>query len=167
VDSVRNGQSGVLRGVYAPWLFALPVVQQPLNDPGFVSPVSEVVTDFRDVKGAGNIGLLAHNYLAGKYFPLLQIGQEIRTVNGDGAVEYFHVTQILRYQALDSGNAFSDFIDLQTGQRLSAAALFEKVYMGARHLTFQTCIDENGDASWGRLFVIAEPFTPAGKHSWK
>jgi hypothetical protein len=162
VNSVRNGQPGVLRGVYVPGLFALPVVQQPANDPGFVAPIVDVVTDFKYAKDAGNIGLLAHNYLAGKSFPLLQIGHEVRAINGNGAVEYFRVTKILRYQALDSRNVFSDFIDLETGQRLSATALFEKVYRGARHLTFQVCIEQNGDASWGRLFVIAEPFTPTG-----
>jgi hypothetical protein len=147
--------------VYVPGLFALPVVQQPANDPGYVSTVAEVLTDFKDVKSAGNIGLLAHNYLAGRYFPLLRNGQEVRAINGDGSVEYFRVREILRYQALDPQSASSDFIDLKTGQRLSAAALFAKVYQGPRHLTFQTCIEKNGDASWGRLFVIAEPFTAA------
>jgi hypothetical protein len=165
VSSVHNGQAGVLRGVYVPWAFALPVVQQPANNSGYVAPLAEVVTDFRDVKNVGNIGLLAHNFLAGKYFFLLQNGQEVRTVNGDGSVEYFHVTKILSYQALNPQSVSSDFIDLETGERLSAGALFQKVYQGARHLTFQTCIERNGNASWGRLFVIAEPFTPPANKS--
>lgn len=35
----------------------------------------------------------------------------------------------------------------------------DSVVAGAfhRHVTFQTCIDAEGNASWGRLFVIAIP----------
>jgi hypothetical protein len=35
--------------------------------------------------------------------------------------------------------------------------MFKRVYFGDRHLTFQTCIAKDGEASWGRLFVIAVP----------
>jgi hypothetical protein len=35
--------------------------------------------------------------------------------------------------------------------------LFETAYAGNYHLTLQTCIENNGDVSWGRLFIIARP----------
>jgi len=47
---------------------------------------------------------------------------------------------------------------------LTAEQLFNRVYRGDRHVTFQTCIDANGDISWGRLFVIAIPHQPYSEH---
>jgi hypothetical protein len=72
-------------------------------------------------------------------------------------VEYFVVRDVIRYQALDSENLYSDFLDLRTGLRVTAGELFSRVYRGDRHVTFQTCIALNGDSSWGRLFIIAKP----------
>jgi hypothetical protein len=40
---------------------------------------------------------------------------------------------------------------------LNAEQMFKRVYFGDRHVTFQTCIESNGELSWGRLFIIAEP----------
>jgi hypothetical protein len=160
VDSVKDGQAGALRGVYSQGLFALRIVQQPSQDPAYVSPSQGVVTEFQAAKDIGNIGLLAHNYLAGKDFPALTKGQEISVIFGDGKIEYYKVTKILRYQTLDPKSTTSDFLDLDSGERLSSTQLFAKVYKGARHVTFQTCIYKDGEQSWGRLFVIAEPFTP-------
>ena len=37
--------------------------------------------------------------------------------------------------------------------------MFKRVYAGDRHVTFQTCIQEEGISSWGRLFVVAVPKT--------
>jgi hypothetical protein len=62
------------------------------------------------------------------------------------------------YQATDPSSVFSNFIDLDTGQRLSAGDLFAKMYEGTKHVTLQTCITERGNSTWGRLFVIAEPY---------
>lgn len=160
VTSVKDGQAGVLRGVYVEGLFALRITQQPTKSPAFVSSTQGVVTEFQAAKAAGNIGLLAHNYLAGKDFPALAKDQEVRIVSGDGKIEYYKVTKILRYQTLDPKSTTSDFIDIDSGERLSSTQMFAKVYQGARHVTFQTCIYKNGDLSWGRLFIIAEPFTP-------
>jgi hypothetical protein len=160
LNSVKDGQTGVVRGVYVPGLFALKIIQQPAQDPTFVSSLPDVVTDFKAAKAAGNLGLLAHNYLAGQDFPALTTGQEIRIVFGDGKIEYFRVTKILRYQALQPKSTTSDFVNLESSEKLSATQLFEKVYKGSHHLTFQTCIYKDGEQSWGRLFVIAEPYTP-------
>jgi hypothetical protein len=35
--------------------------------------------------------------------------------------------------------------------------MFKRVYFSNRHVTFQTCIEAEGNLSWGRLFVIAVP----------
>ena len=78
-------------------------------------------------------------------------------VYGDGKVEYFKVTRLLRYQALQPRSMVSDFLDLESGERLTWQQVFKKTYQGAQHVTFQTCIERNGDQNWGRLFVIAVP----------
>lgn len=62
------------------------------------------------------------------------------------------------YQALDPENPYSDFIDAdQPGAQLTSGDLFKQVYTDQDRVVFQTCIDKNGNASWGRLFVIATP----------
>ena len=157
VQSVQNGQKGVLRGVYVPGVFAIPVVQQPVGNPGFVSQNSDEITQFNMAAEVGNVGLLAHNFLSGASFTNLSAGQEVRLIYGDGAVEYFVVDQVLQYQALQPFSPNSEFRDLETNATISADQLFRKVYRGERHVTFQTCIDANGNSSWGRLFIIAQP----------
>ena len=160
VKSVKNGQPGVLRGVYIPHILALPIVQQPVRHPEFVSENYGEVTQVNMATQAGNIGLLAHNNLSGETFSNLLPGQEVRLIYGDGKIESFIVSQVLRYQALEPYNANSEFRDLETDILITAEELFRKMYLGNRHVTFQTCIEVNGDGSWGRLFVIAQPKTP-------
>jgi hypothetical protein len=160
--SVYDGQPGIVRGVYVPEILAAKVLQQPANRPDYVSPVNGVVTEFANSKSYGNIGLLAHNYLAGTNFSKITLGEEIRIIYGDGKVEYFIVKEILRYQALDPNSPTSDFIDLDTGDRETASSVFSRVYTGWRHVTLQTCIYADRNMSWGRLFVIAVPITQMG-----
>ena len=155
--SVQNGNANVLRGVYASNVMALPVVQQPSGNAGYVSNNLGEITQFRMATQFGNIGLLAHNHLSGKSFSQLTVGQEIRLVYGDGHVEYFIVTEVLRYQALQPTSPYSSFKNLDKEETLSAEDMFKRVYFGERHVTFQTCIEKDGELSWGRLFVIAVP----------
>ncbi|HRJ74870.1 MAG TPA: hypothetical protein PLX90_02685, partial [Anaerolineales bacterium] len=54
---------------------------------------------------------------------------------------------------------YSNFIDLNTQEFLTAEGLFNKVYRGDFHVTLQTCIEKDGDLSWGRLFIIAKPIS--------
>lgn len=159
-QTVVNGQADVLRGVYVPNVLALPIVQQPYGNPAFVSPMNGVATQFSIAAEAGNVGVLAHNYLAGRDFFKLAIGQDIHLVFGDGRIESFTVTKILRFQALSPYSPYSEFRNLEGGKTISAAELFWQVYGGPRRVTFQTCIEANNNLSWGRLFVIAEPKTP-------
>ena len=65
VETIQNGKAGVLEGVYVPNVFALPVTQQPVGNPGFVSQAADTVTQFGMAAEVGNVGLLAHNNLAG------------------------------------------------------------------------------------------------------
>lgn len=157
VKSIGSGKPGDVQGVYAPGVFAAKVLQQPADNPGYVSPLNGAVTEFATPKSFGNIGLLAHNYLTGAEFSKLTLGQVIRIVYGDGKVESFVVKEILQYQALQPDSAYSILIDLETGQSASASKVFKRVYSGKRHLTLQTCIYADGDPNWGRLFVIATP----------
>jgi hypothetical protein len=159
-DSYNHSQSGnedVLSGVYVSHVLALPVVQQPVDDPYYVSSHDGEATQFSIASQYGNIGLLAHNNLSGKSFSKLSVGQEVELVYGDGRVEDFVVTKVLRFQALQPQSQQSSFLDLDNSETLTANQMFNRVYTGSRHLTFQTCIKENGDASWGRLFVVATP----------
>jgi hypothetical protein len=157
VESVRDGQAGVPRGAYVPGVLALPIVQQPVGYPGYVSQNDGEITQFRMATEVGNIGLLAHNYLSGASFTNLAPGQEVRLIYGDGQVEYFTVEQVLQYQALQPYSPYSEFRDLETNIAITAEELFRQVYRGERHVTFQTCIEANGNGSWGRLFIIAKP----------
>ena len=106
----------------------------------------------------GNIGLLAHNYLSGALFFDLKMGDVVQLVYGDGNFEEYEVTQMHQYQALTPLSPTSDFLDLETNERLTAATLFQKMYGGPYHLIFQTCIERDNNDTWGRLFVIAEPY---------
>jgi len=163
-ESVQNGDAKTLRGVYVPDTFALPIVQQPSNNAGYVSYKDGELTQFGMASQYGNVGLLAHNHLSGKLFSDIAVGQEIRLVYGDGKVEYFVVTEVLRYQALQPNSPWSNFRDLATDKQLNAEQMFKRVYFGDRHVTFQTCIEQNGESSWGRLFVIAVPKVQNGSY---
>jgi hypothetical protein len=158
IASISSSNTEELRGVYVTGSMALTVVQQPGDNAGFVSTAEKTVTQFGMVNQFGNIGLLAHNYLAGQNFFSLVPGQVVYLVYGNGKVSTFVVTQVLRYQAYEPYNPYSYFRNLDTGLEYSAEDVFRQVYMGDHHLTLQTCIAENGESSWGRLFVIAIPF---------
>jgi hypothetical protein len=155
--TVQNNEAGVLRGVYVPDVLAFPIVQQPSGNAGYVSSTDGELTQFGMASQFGNIGLLAHNNLSGKFFSLLTVGQEIRLVYGNGKVETFVITEILQYQALQPTSPYSSFRDLGRSETLTAEQMFKRAYMGDRHVTFQTCIAGPGSLSWGRLFVIATP----------
>lgn len=157
VRMVVNGEEGILRGVYVPAVLALRVVQQPYGNPAYVSSLDGVVTEFRIAAEVGNVGLLAHNGLAGRNFFRLTVGREVYLVFGDGTIETYVVASIRRYQALLPYSVHSDFRDLETGKIITAEELFREAYRGSRHVTFQTCIEAEGNRAWGRLFVIAEP----------
>jgi len=155
--TVQNGDASALRGLYVPDVMALPIVQQPAGNAGYVSTDDGKLTQFAMASQFGNVGLLAHNHLSGKFFAQLVAGQEVRLVYGNGKVEYFVITEVLQYQALQPNSPYSSFHNLNKDETLTAEQMFKRVYFGDRHLTFQTCIAKDGNSSWGRLFVIATP----------
>jgi hypothetical protein len=156
-SSIQNGEGKILRGAYVDGVFALPILQQPSDNAAFVSTVDNTLTQFGMASLFGNVGLLAHNYLSGQFFFQLTIGMVIQLVYGDGRIETYQVTHIYRYRATSPNSVSSDFVDLDTQKTLTASELFINVYKGPRHVTFQTCISQDGNSSWGRYFVIAEP----------
>ena len=159
IEQVRNGDATSPRGIYIPGVLADVVTQQPEHDPAFVSTAENTLTQFGPAASHGSIGLLAHNSLAGKDFFRLGEGQLLYLIYGDGSLAAFRVTHLLRAQALSPEHIWSNFIDLDTGGLLTAAHLFDNVYDQPGRLILQTCIEAHGNPSWGRLFVIAEPYT--------
>jgi len=156
-NPIQNGEADVIRGVYVSDILAFPVVQQPDNEPYYVSGHDGEVTQFAVASQYGNIGLLAHNNLSGRSFSKLSVGQKVELVYGDGRIEKFVITEVLHFQAVQPQSQQSSFLNLDTSQTLSANQMFNRVYAGNYHLTFQTCIKANGNMSWGRLFVVATP----------
>jgi len=161
---VQNGQADMLRGVYVPNVLALPVTQQPADNTNYVSEHDGEATQFSSASQYGNVGLLAPNHLAGKSFSKLALGQEVQLVYGDGTVEYFVVKEVLRYQALQPKDPWSSFRNLDNDEVLTAERLFNRVYLGDHHVTFQTCIAADGVLSWGRLFALAVPKSTDFQH---
>jgi hypothetical protein len=153
----RHGSPHALRRVYVANVLALRVVQQPAGNDAFVSAANDEVTQFSWASKYGNIGLLAHNYLSGWSFSRLAIGQTVRLVYADGKIEDFIVTEVLRFQALQPHSPLSSFRNLANDEIMTSRQVFGRVYAGQHHLTFQTCIAEAGNLSWGRLFVLAMP----------
>ncbi len=158
VHLMSNGQPGALRGVYVPDVLADPVVQQTGHDGTYVSTEPRVVTQFGPASQIGSVGLLAHNFLAGDKFNMLQHGSLVYLVYGDGHMATFIVTTLMQYQALDPESPYSTFVDLSTGASMTATTVFNTVYGRPGDVIFQTCIDAYGNPSWGRLFIVAEPF---------
>ena len=81
----------------------------------------------------------------------------IYLIYGDGKTETFIVREFIRVQALSPNSVTSEFVDLDTGERLSSTRLFFKVFNRPGNLTLQTCINAEGNLSWGRVFILAEP----------
>jgi len=159
VKQVQNGEANVLRGVYVSGVLALPVAQQPADDPNYVSSKDGEATQFSTASQYQNVGLLAHNNLSGRSFSQFAVGQKVRLIYGDGKIENFIVTEILHSQALKPGSVSSAFRSMNSDEILSAQQMFNRVYSGARHVTFQTCIKAYENWNWSRLFIVAIPIS--------
>lgn len=159
IDNINNGDANTVSGVYVHNKIAFQIIQQPLGSPAFVSNENHLVTQFSIASEVGNIGLLAHNYLAGADFSELEKGDVIILIYGDGRTQSFIVEETLQYRATDPLSPYSHFENLNGEEFLSAEQLFNKVYRGEFHVTLQTCIEKDGNLSWGRLFIIAKPIS--------
>lgn len=163
----ENENATTLRGVYVRNKIAFQITQQPLGNPAFVSNENDLVTQFSIASEVGNIGLLAHNYLAGASFSQLEKGDVITLIYGDGRTQSFLVAETLQYRATDPLSPYSYFENLNSEEFLSSEQLFNKVYRGEFHLTLQTCIEKDGNLSWGRLFIIAKPISETPIKFWR
>ncbi len=160
VGSVRNDQVGSVTGIYAPGLFGLPVTGQPAGDESIIYEDENILTQYSTPAQYGVIAILAHNYLnSGRLLEQLSAGQEVYVVYGDGKVAPYTISTVQYYQALDPHNVRSDFRDLNGpgGEVISYNQLFDHVYTNAGQLVFQTCLKANGEWSWGRIFISADP----------
>ena len=157
ISRVENGQNLSVRGVYVPGFLALPVVQQPGGNSGFVSRKSGTATQFQLAARYDVIGLLAHNYLSGKDFYRLLKGLQVMVVRGDGSIDRYRISGVHEYQKLSPGSNWSHYLNLNTGERLTTYQVFNQFYQGEHHLTFQTCLERDGLETWGIRFVVAEP----------
>ena len=114
----------VIRSVFVPNSFSYNVVQQPESNPYYVSSKRELVTEFRMARQYNNIGLLAHNNLAGSKFKNLTLGQKIYVIHENGKTDRYTVSAIRRFKALESTKTESNFVDLDSSQTYSASEVF-------------------------------------------
>jgi hypothetical protein len=157
IDLVANGQSQILRGVYVEGVLALPVVHQPQGNSGYVDTTLGTVTQFQSAAKYGVTGLLAHNYLSGDLFFNLERDQEVNLVYGDARIGRYMIVDIQSFQKLAGDVTNSYYVNLDTGEKLSTTELFNLMYTGGDKVTFQTCIQNGSDWSWGRIFITATP----------
>lgn len=160
VEQVKTGMATRVTGLYAPEVFAYPVVQQPAGQPAFVSLMDDTVTQFGMASSYGSLGFLAHNTLAGASFSNIRQYQLVTVVYGDGHTTTYQVMNIRRFQATHPASPYSSFVDLETEKTLSAADLFAQTYGIKGTLVLQTCLTSNGNDNWGRLFITAVPYFP-------
>jgi len=171
-DSHDNNPSELLYELYIDRNTSFRIVQQPVGKGNFVTNLPDFVTEFQLASNYGSIGILAHNYLAGQYFFQISRGQKLKLIYSDKSTSSFIVTKVQQYQALSPNSPTSDFVDLDTGEYLTASQLFERIYSNQTgNLILQTCIFNDQNPTWGRLFVIAEPLItqPLSRHekgSW-
>lgn len=146
-------RAGLVTGLFAPGAFAAPVVQQPYNNPVFVSTREDQLTQFRTAQQAGSIGLLAHNYLLGKDFFKLEVGARMHVVYSNGRTRVYQVYAVKDYQAL----SLYTFRELGTQTSIDQYPLFDQIYRAEDRVVLQTCIQKGNNLSWGRRFVLARP----------
>lgn len=149
------GEKGEIRGVYAPGVLALPVVPQPRGSYAYVTRRDHQVTLFQSAVKYGVIGLLAHNYLAGRLFFQLAAGQEVFILQGDGTRQRYQVSEIARFRKINPRSITSDLIDLESQRRWGCVEAFDRFYTGEPHVTFQTCISERWNPYYGLIFIVA------------
>ena len=97
---------------------------------------------------ADNQALLAHNFLTGKYFHDIELGDTIVTITDKGVNRRYVVNNIDIYKR--EGNWF------YSGEEIySHIEIFEMYYTNTAYLTLQTCVAKGTDYYWGVMFVEA------------
>jgi hypothetical protein len=136
----------------------LPIVQQPVGNPGYVPDSPGEVAQFSAAAEFGTIGLLAHNNLGGERFSDIRYFQRVGIEFSDGSVEYYRVIKIDKFQALSPNSIHSDFLRLPGEEFLTVSDVFYEIYApGRTAVVLQTSIAKGSVPAWGRLFVTAVP----------
>lgn len=155
-EAVTTGEADRITGLYVPEIGGFYVIQQPAGNDGIVSPVEGVLTQFLRPASSRVIGLLAHNYASGVWFERIKTGSLLYVLFGDGRREVYRLKIKKQFQAVNSDSPTSDFINLTNGETNSADEIYQQMYAGKPHLTLQTCIEQNDNLNWGRLFLLAD-----------
>jgi hypothetical protein len=156
-QSIVHSEPGQVTAVFAPEIFDLLVEQQPPNHSMYVTEKEGYATQFSRPARFDVIGLLAHNTHSGILFYGLDIGHKVYVIMGDGQVLRYEVATISDFQKLQPGNSRSDYVDLQSGVRMSTDEVFDRFYKNGPHLTLQTCLEREQNKSWGVRFIVALP----------
>lgn len=148
---------GGVSSVYLEGIKFLRIEQQPRGRYNHVSARDNVLTRFQMADRYGVMGLIAHNYLAGRYFSQLKVGDHVYLMDGKGRSRKYRVDQTLKFRAVRPRDPRSWFEDLQNNEMYTATEVFRRVYMGSHHVVLQTCIAQGDVQEWGRLFLICNP----------
>lgn len=153
IFQVINGDMGRVVGAFSEPYFAFTVVQQPQDNILFVSEIDNVLTEYSYASAFEAVGLLAHNYLAGADFFNLPVGATITLIYGDGRTVDYTVFEIQDFEFLNL-RAYRAIGGAHDGEVMDDYGVLNSVY-GKDRLVLQTCIEKNGDLSWGRRFIVA------------
>jgi hypothetical protein len=104
-------------GVYVDNVLALRVLQQPANNPAFVSTVDGTATQFLLAsRWRVTSGCWHTTILSGDLFFQLQPGDIVQLIYGDGSVDEYEVREIQQYQALSPNSPYSDLLTMSNGE---------------------------------------------------
>jgi len=156
IRQVSDGQGGVVKGLFVDGVMAVRVIQQPQGNAAFISVEDQTATQFQSATPFNVVGLLAHNFLAGRDFFRIKIGQDLILVYGDGKLQHYRVSEIGNFQRLTLSDLRSDFLELSNNQRWTTDQVFSRYYQKPNRLTLQTCIEHDGVWDWGVRFVTAD-----------
>lgn len=154
-----NGNPDQVVGAYVEEIMAAEVVQQPEDDGEWVSSQVNTLTNYQAASALGVKGLLANPEQTGALFSQLQQGQDVIIINGDGSLLTYQVVATLEFQVVTPGDPNSDLIELQYKIRMPAEVVFAGIYNGTDRVVFQTNIVRDGITNWGRMYVVAFPFS--------
>lgn len=103
--------------------------------------------------GVPVVALLAHNYLDGRYFNQIEIGDVVRYYGSE--IKDYKVKWIVKMQTLDPGNPYSLYNE--NGVINTPDDIWRRFYV-RDGLLFQTCIEKDGLSTWGIMFIFAEEY---------
>jgi hypothetical protein len=136
----------------------------PQQSPEYVTHGHDTVTQFAPARERGTLWFLAHNHEAGAYWSRALIGQATLIVDEQGNTRIYRIDKALQFRAIYPNNPYGDLIDLDTGKRMTAGEVFEKIIDEPGDLVLQTCIEVNGQPDWGRLFLLGHEVEKPNRH---